>query len=133
MSTESIADSRSLRQFLAREAHEKETSVRQSPVLKAGTKSKPPSGDQKKMQNGRRGNSQRNDQKKHKIKKTKYKIKLQIKVEMKTTWKSKRKNAEERKRDRKRRKKRKRELFCVKDKNERTPLIPSNTIDIFSD
>ncbi len=135
MSTESIVDSRTLRQFLAREAHEKETSDRQSPVTKAGKKSKTPSGDQKNMQNGRGGNSQRNDQKKHKTNKRKNIIKVKIKVKMKTTWKSKRKNAEERrrKRERKRRKKKRRELFCVKDKNERTSLIPSNTTDIFSD
>ena len=117
MSTESIASSRSLRQFLAREAHEKETSTGQSPVSKAGSKIKTPTGAQKKMQNERRGNSQPNDHKNYKTTKT---IKIKSKVDnvtKKTTGRVKRNAAKEREKGGKKRKKR---LFCCEREKEET-------------
>ena len=66
MSTESIVSARSLRQSLARDKTEKETSIDQSPDLRAGIKMKAPPGVQKKMQKERRGNSQSNDHKNYK-------------------------------------------------------------------
>ena len=87
MSNESIVDARSLRQFLAREAIEKETSIEQSPDKKAGSKIKTPTGDQKKMHKGRRGNSQRNDQKNYKNRKSQInKNKLVLKRTKMTMW-----------------------------------------------
>ena len=70
MSTESIVDARSLRQFLAREAIEKETSIEQSPDKKTGSKIKTQTGAQKKMHKERGGNSQRNYQKNYKHRKS---------------------------------------------------------------
>ena len=66
MSTESIVNARSLRQFLAREAIEKETSIGQSPDQKTGSKIKTPHGAPKNMHKERRGNSQVNNHKNHK-------------------------------------------------------------------
>ena len=130
MSTESIASSRSLRQFLAREAHEKETSTGQSPVLKAGSKIKTPTGAQKKMQKERRGNSQPNDHKKYKTTKT---IKIKSKVDnvtKKTTGRVKRNAAKEREKGGKKRKKR---LFCCEREKEKTLTNLTKTLEIFSD
>ena len=95
MSTESIVDARTLRQFLAREATEKETS-RQSPEQKSsGRKSKTLHRAQKNMHKERRGNSQSNDYKNYQNNKNqKYRIKI-----TKTTWKAKQNEAKRRSRE----------------------------------
>ena len=103
MSTESIADARSLRQFLAREAIEKETSIGQSPDMKLGKKSKTLNRAQKNMQKERRGNSQVNHQKKYKkLRKEQknHKNNKITKIYKKTTWKEKKNAAKMRRRER---------------------------------
>ena len=129
MSTESIAETRSLRQFLAREAQEKETSIRQSPVIKTGSKITTPLGAQKKMHKERRGNSQVNVQKKIKTHKN---TKNKIIVIRKTTWRVKEDEADRKRRERKKMKTKK--LFRCRDRIEETTTFdPSITYENFAE